>query len=67
MGDTVSSRQGPRRAGNWQLQQNASQGVELAMAELGAGRLALQLTSTSTSVAGLHDVQVRTMPPGIVP
>ena len=29
------------------------------MAELGAGRLALQLTSTSTSVAGLHDVQVR--------
>ena len=44
--------------GAWQLQQNASEGIELAMAELGGGRLALQLTSTSTSVAGLHDIKV---------
>ena len=54
-------------AGNWQLHQNASEGIQLAMAEKGGGRSVLQLTTTGTSVAGLHDVKVGLCSPLCLP
>ena len=46
------------RTGGWQLVQNASAGVDLALLAKAAGKVVLQVTATGTSVAGLHDVQV---------